>query len=226
MTKQSFQFAPQHKFLSLILLLLVLPMLPGCMAAPPKDFVFSIPPINHNFKPDITLKVGLVLTDDFKNAVWISDEHKINFHIGAVFAEKAKEVSAAVFSKVVVAENGQIFSPSTVNATLVPKLISYERSRPVFGTSTTIDTAVIQWTLTDTNSSLVWVDSIQVDGESAVTTGEAAKAAMTLNPWIAGKLAADRGIEMLAEHFFNHSVLAMKSSVEIRAFAVKAAAFD
>ena len=226
MTKQSLPIALQHKFFTLILLSLVLPMLPGCMAAPPKDFVFSASPADYSLKPDITLKVGLVLSDDFKNAVWVSDEHKIKFHIGAVFSEKAREVSAAVFSKVVVADNEQMFAPGTINAMLVPELVSYERSRPVFGTSTTIDTAIIQWTLSDRNASLVWVDSIQVDGESAVTTGEAAKAAMTLNPWKAGKLAADRGIKMIADHFFNDSVSAMKSSVEIRAFAEKASAID
>ncbi|MES9980918.1 MAG: hypothetical protein ABW107_19475, partial [Candidatus Thiodiazotropha sp. 6PLUC5] len=111
-----------------------------------------------------------------------------------------------------------------VNAMLEPKLVSYERSRPVFGTSTTIDTVVIQWTLTGPNENLIWVDSIQVDGESSVTTSEATKAALTLNPWKVGKQAADRGMEMAAERFFNDSVSAMKLSVEIRAFADKVSA--
>ncbi|MET0121969.1 MAG: hypothetical protein ABW124_13080 [Candidatus Thiodiazotropha sp. 6PLUC9] len=224
MIKQLLPLVLRQKSIVLFLLLLVLPIQPGSMTAPPKDFVFSVPPIIHSFQPDISLKVGLVLSDDFKNAVWISDEHKINFHIGAVFSEKAKEVSTAVFSKVVVADTAQTFSPTAVNAMLEPKLVSYERSRPVFGTSTTIDTVVIQWTLTGPNENLIWVDSIQVDGESSVTTSEATKAALTLNPWKVGKQAADRGMEMAAERFFNDSVSAMKLSVEIRAFADKVSA--
>ena len=195
-----------------------LTMVPGCMT-PPKDFVFSVPPVNHSLKPVVPLQLGLVLTDEFKNAIWVSDEHKINFHIGSVFSEKAQEVSAAVFSDVVVAESRQSFAPGSVKALLTPKLVSYERSRPVFGTQTTIDTAVIEWTLTDLNNTLVWVDSVQVDGESAVTGGEATRAVLTLNPWKVGKLAADRGMEMMAGRFFNESVAAMRSSLEISAFA-------
>ncbi len=214
MTKRSVPF---------VMILAVAVLLSSCMI-PPKDFVFSVPPVSHSFKPEIPLQLGLVLTDEFKNAIWVSDEHKINFHVGAVLSEKAKEATVAIFSDVLVAEHKQDFPPGTVNALLEPKLISYERTRPVFGTQTTVDTAVIQWTLTDMHDSLVWVDSVQVDGESSVTGGEATRAVLTMNPWKVGKLAADRGMEMMAVRFFNESVSAMQSSVEIRAFAKTVAA--
>lgn len=207
------------RLFSATLFLCLLITLPSCILSPPKDFYFTVAPVSHTLKPNIPLKVGLQLTDEFQTATWVSPEHKITFHVGEVISEKAKEVSQAIFSNVVIVDNKQALTSGEVKAVLIPQLITFERTRPVFGTQDTIDIAIIQWTLTDMNNSLVWIDTISAEGTSSVTGGEAARAALTLNPWKVGQIAAERGMTVLAEDFFNKSVAAMRSSVEIAEFA-------
>lgn len=204
----------------LIALTLLLSMIHASCMVPPDAYHFKVEPISHSFEPDVPLKVGLLLTDEFKNATWVWEEHKITQHIGNVFSEKAKEVTKAVFPNFVVSGRRQeLAARDGLDALLVPQLISYEKNRPVFGTEDTITTAVFRWTLEDMNKSLIWVEAITVECESAVTKGEAAKAVVTLSPFVAWKRAEDRAMNILARDFFNRSVSAMKSSTEIKEFA-------
>ena len=202
-------------FATLVFVLLM--TLSGCMTHP-DTYYFEVDPISHSFKTDVPLHVGLVLTDEFKNASWTWEEHKINFHIGGVFSEKAKEESTAVFSDVVVVDNKQAVATGDVNALLIPQLISFEKTRPVFGPKNQICTAIFKWTLTDMNDSLIWIDTMTVECESPMSIGTA-RAVLALNPFPALKRGSDRQMELLAEDFFNKSVKAMKSSVEIMEFA-------
>lgn len=205
----------KHSLLTILALILLL-TLSGC--GRPDAFHFKVDPISHTFLPDVPLRIGLVLTDEFTNSTWVWETHKITYHIGGVFSEKAKEVSTAVFSDVVVVENKQALAASDVTALLIPQMISFERTRPVFLNQDQISTAIVKWTLTDINDALIWVDTVTAECESPGAIG-VGTAVMTLSPYPAIKRGTDKQMELLMKDFFNKSVKAMKSSVEIMGFA-------
>ena len=85
--------------------------------------------------------------------------------LGVVLSDHAEAMSRQLFSEVTVAkENVSASAPVDVDATLLPKPVAIERTIGFSTFGESILTVVLEWTLTDSNGQLVWVDTIKGQG--------------------------------------------------------------
>ena len=94
-----------------------------------------------------------------------------------------------------------------VDAILAPRMVSAERTRPMYIFQEQTTTIILEWMMKDVNGDLIWVDTITGEGKAPMggPFGE--------------KKNARKQVERALEELFQKSFETMSSSVEIRGFA-------
>ena len=168
--------------------------------------------VNYPAANKIPLSVELRLTDELRAAQWLrkSMGDKFVMPLGVVLSDHAEAMSRHLFSKVTVAkENVSGSAPVHHDATLLPKPVAIERSIGATAFGESILTVVLEWTLTDSNGQLVWVDTIK--GRGIENSG---------NVFTHRSNASDQ-IEAMIKDLFEKSYKAISNSPEIRSLAAR-----
>ncbi len=166
--------------------------------------------VNYPTSNQIPLSVELRLTDELRAAQWIRKSMGDTFvmPLGAVLSDQAEAMSRRLFSKVTVTKNNVPDSaPVDGDAALSIKPVAIERSLGATAFGKSILTVILEWTLTDSNGQLVWVDTIK--GQGVKNSGNL----------FTHKSNASAQIEAMVEDLFEKSYQAISSSPEIRSFA-------
>lgn len=116
----------------------------------------------------LALRVRLYLTDEFRAAEWRArvDPFAIAvMPVGDALADGAKQVARAAFTPVEVAERPPLFPAPDVDAILVPRVVSIDRTNPptIFGEQET--SIVLEWTLRSGTGEPLWVGTFTGRGK-------------------------------------------------------------
>lgn len=157
----------------------------------------------------IDIKVQLVLSKELRETKWvgmINPMEKAVIPIGEALAIHSENMARALFREVIIESDVATLATSPVDAVLVPRVVSVQRTQPttIFGQQTS--TMIIEWTFTDPKGKVVWVNTINGQGQTK----------MGLNP----KNGAQKQMAIMFEQLFMASYESILSSVEIKQFAV------
>lgn len=159
----------------------------------------------------IPLSIELRLTDELRAAQWYrktSLGDKFVMPLGAVLSDHAETMSRQLFSKVTVTKgNVPASAPVDGDAVLLVTPVAVERSLGATAFGDSILTVILEWTLTDSNGQLIWVDTVK--GQGVRKSG---------NIFTHKSKASDQ-IEAMVLDLFEKSYQEISSSPEIRSFA-------
>lgn len=168
------------------------------------DWDFPMASVNYPQENKIDLKVELRLSKELRNAKWertIGDTYIIR--LGKVLSDNAEGLVRNLFSDVLVTDATQP-SKTAVDAIITPKMVSVERTRPMFIFQQQRTTIMIEWTVKDANGDLIWVDTITGEGKS---------------PMGLKKKNTENQVKAAVKQLFQKSFQAISQSLEIRKFA-------
>ena len=111
----------------------------------------------------IHLKVGVNVTDELRKA----ENAKWNIPIGKSIATNAPVLARHLFDDVVDMSNGQLPANETVAAILTPRVAYNTRTVGATGGGESIVDIKVEWTLSDSKGSTIWVNTI--DGRSSAS---------------------------------------------------------
>jgi hypothetical protein len=160
-------------------------------------------------QPKIPLSVVLQVTDELRDAKSVRKEGRNVFimPLGGNLAVNAELLAQALFTTVQVGNNGTVDLAGAADPILTPKFISSVRIISGFPVEFEYKIAVVlEWTLTDADGNIIWLDTII--GEGRLTDYVANSAEMT-------RLL----LEAMFSDLFHKSYQALSSSPEIRKFA-------
>lgn len=166
--------------------------------------------VNYLAAEKIPLSVELRLTDELRAAQWVRKSMGSTFvmPLGVVLSDHAEAMSRRLFSKVTVTKNNVPDSaPVDSDAVLSIKPVAIERSLGATAFGKSILTVILEWTLTDSNGQLVWVDTIK--GQGVKNSGNV----------FTHKSNASAQIEAMIKDLFEKSYQAISNSPEIRSLA-------
>ena len=179
--------------------------LTGC-ATPTYEAPTNIP-VRYPVADKIPLSVELRLTDELRAAQTQSKLRPYTMLLGVVLSDHAEAMSRQLFSEVTVAkENVSASAPVDVDATLLPKPVAIERTIGFSTFGESILTVVLEWTLTDSNGQLVWVDTIKGQG-------------VNIPEFFPVRSNMSDQIVAMVKGLFKKSHVAISNSPEIRALA-------
>ncbi len=166
--------------------------------------------VNYPTTNKIPLSVELRLTDELRAAQWVRESMGSTFvmPLGGVLSDHAKSMSRRLFAKVTVTEkNVPDSAPVGGDAALSVKPVAIERSIGATAFGDSVLTVALEWTLTDSNGQLVWVDTIK--GQGVRNSGNV----------FTHKSNASNQIEDMVKDLFEKSYTAISNSPEIRSLA-------
>ena len=164
-----------------------------------------MPPVNYPQENKIDLKVELRLSKELHNAKWertIGDTYIIR--LGKLLSDNAEVLVRNLFSDVLVTDAIQP-PEAAVDAIITPKMVSVERTRPMFIFQQQRTTIMIEWSVKDANGDLIWVDTITGKGKSPMGLNE--------------KKNTGKQVKAAINQLFQKSFQAISQSLEIRKFA-------
>jgi len=154
------------------------------------------------------LRVHLHFDNDFLNAEWRSKlDRTYILPVGQVLKENTQLLAQSLFREVVVTEGDQVRPVDSVDATLIPRVVSVDRSLSVFAFGQADTVISVEWPLATTTGALVWVATIQ--GKGTAMNGNN----FTLHNQVRKQL------QGATNDLFAKTYAAISSSPEIRAFA-------
>lgn len=189
-------------FLLRILSIFCVLLVSGC------SYTYDPPQLTVRYYPEaqkIDLSVELLLTNEFQNAQWA--DRGFILPLGEALSRNAEAMSRAVFASVVVTRAETSSKARNSDAILTPNMVSAQRTVGATAFSEQITTILLEWTLTDPDGKLIWVDTVQGDGiglSGNVFTHEAK---------------TQEQAELALTRLFQNSATAISSSPEIRSYA-------
>lgn len=113
----------------------------------------------------LDLRVHLHFDNDFLDAEWRSKlDRTYILPVGQILKENAQLLAQSVFREVVVTEGDQERLADSVDATLIPRVVSVDRSLSVFAFGKADTVITVEWPLATTTGVVVWVATIQGKG--------------------------------------------------------------
>ena len=150
----------------------------------------------------INLKVGLHLTEEFRQAKWERHRMGDTFRIllGETLSQNAEVVARELFSEVVVADSNHALLGTGVGGILTPKVIFVDRTWASTIVGLSVFTIMLEWKLEDLQGNIIWIDSIRGEG-------------------IKEQRDEEEQIRATIDDLFHNSFSAISSSPEIREYA-------
>lgn len=191
-----------NAFILTVLKIFCVLLVSGC------SYTYDAPQLTVAYYPEahkMDLSVELLLTDEFQNAKW--EDRGFILPLGEALSRNAEAMSRAVFASVVVVRAEMPSKARNSDAILTPNMMSAQRTVGATAFSEQITTILLEWTLTDPDGKLIWVDTVQGEGiglSGNVFTHEAKT-----------REQADLALNRL----FQSSAKAISSSPEIGAYA-------
>jgi hypothetical protein len=178
----------------------------GCLA---NTFTYEVPITTVKYPPreKIDMSVELRLSQEYRDAEWREQRGDIFvLPLGWVLSVNAEDLARKLFVDVTVTRGEGWTQAASVDAVLTPRMLSVERTRPLFGFREQVLTLKLGWTLSDVDGKRIWKDTIQGEGRSVM--------------WLPQrKSQANKQVEMLLEDLFAQSFDAIASSEDIHDFA-------
>lgn len=117
----------------------------------------------------LALRVRLCLTEDLRAAQWrdrVDPFAVARMPVGIPLADGAEQVARAAFAAVEVSENLVVFPETAVDAVLMPRVVSIDRTNPptIFGEQET--SVILEWTLSSSAGETLWVHTFTGRGKS------------------------------------------------------------
>jgi hypothetical protein len=162
----------------------------------------------------LPLRIGLVISESLRNAQWegqINALDSMRSDLGDALAYYATETAKAAFSEVMVLTPGSTDGRETVDALLTPRLVSLERTRPMFINQDAVATISLEWRLESTSGDLIWLDTVKAENKHTLGFPVSTN--------------AEEQLTDLIQLAFLKSYEKIKKSPEIRAFAAGTSLF-
>lgn len=159
------------KALTICLVSLAGPVLfSGCATTfpiPQKDLTANIQGTPYN------ATVQLVMPKSYCDYVWVHNVGMGNIYkvpLGQTLCLNHEKMLQKAFTKVIRTQDGHLDGIGGVDLIAVPKLISYDYVPGVTAFHESRQTIKIEWTVTDTQGNILWVDTLQAVGAGASGT--------------------------------------------------------
>ena len=147
----------------------------------------------------------LRLSEDFRNAAWgDGDGFVSDISLGNAFSYNAEKLAREIFSNVVITRGLANENQNEIDAILTPKAILIDMPWVQGTWNDTVITAVVEWTLTDSDGNILWASTIVGEGHG---TGGTKRGPV------------EKRVKALNDDLFDKSFVAISSSPEIAAFA-------
>lgn len=145
---------------------LVLGLLSGSQLGCTVVFKPRIKPVaDHPANERLDLRVHLHFDDDFLNAEWrTKSDRTYILPVGQILKENTQLLAQSLFREVVVTQGDQERPVDPVDATLIPRVVSVDRSLTVFAFGEAHTVITVEWPLASATGELVWVATIQGKG--------------------------------------------------------------
>ncbi len=167
------------------------------------------PAIEYPERDEIDLNVELRLTDEFSNSTWEGESFGYTFRLSLekTLSKNAEIVAKDVFQDVVITKGATEVGKIGVGAILTPRVVFVRWSWPMWRWEIVEIVIHMEWTLTDLEGELIWIDTVE-------GVGKAEKGNIFTN-----KKCAQRWIQEAIVDLFLKTFDALSSSPEIREFA-------
>jgi len=174
--------------------------------------VYKVPANEVKYLPTkkVDLRVELQLSQELRNAQGVQESMGDTYIIpfGELLILNSKSLATSLFTSVVATEKSSHSRNDEVDATLIPRLVDFQRDRPNKVDDTQRTMIVYEWTLKDKRGKVIWLATIIGEGKGPMK-----------QPLF--KDAAYDQIKALMDDLFQKSYRAISSSKEIRDFAKK-----
>jgi hypothetical protein len=159
----------------------------------------------------INMKVALVLTEELRNAEWENVGTGYILPFGEHLAQNSEVLTRTLFSEVVVHKELPGPAAEDFAAVLIPRMMFVEQSLGIWKWNASTITMALEWTLTDQQGTIVWVDTVK--GTGSTETGNA----------FTGRDRMRERAGLVIEDVFRKSFDAISQAQAIRDFAQKRA---
>lgn len=164
----------------------------------------TLPVAEYQESKNINLSVELIISKEFDSYSHLSSGEELV--LGPLLVKNSENMARNLFRQIIVSKKENFSQPSSVDAVLIPTVVSVAHTRPMCSFSDRKLSMNLQWQLKDTKGKIVWVDTVEGEGIN------------NLGSTFTYFSNTRERVQLLMEDLFEKSYISISSSKEIKNF--------